>query len=304
MAILKSIVTATTSAPLARLLQVCFYALALLWLGGVFAAAAALAMYAPVSDLQLWGVLLAAIVIAALGVTVLSLWADLYGQRGRDIQAQAIFDALHRRETPPPYTLYLRPFLSTGAFSEIGAGASVAGMPLAGLGGAEIELEAQIEAAVRPLGKLVALGQPLEHIGAGRVLVDEQDWKGAIRLLMTQAKLIIMLPSSRQGTLEEIEMILGSDLIERTVFIDPPNLARKARFDHAADWKQVREAFETRGYAIPADSRAGLLLFFGRERAPQFKERLDIDADDRIERLFRRVIKVRTSTATNVAEAA
>ncbi len=302
MAILKTIVSMTASAMLARALQVIFYVLSLLWLAGAGAGAAALAMYAPLPDLQLWGVLLSALLIAAAGVTVLSLTADLYGQRTRDIRAQAIFAALQHGKAPPPYTLYLRPFLSTGAFSEISPG--VAGMPLSGLGGAEIELEAQIESAVRPLGRMVALGLPLEHIGAGRILVDEADWKGAIRLLMKQAKLIIMLPSSRQGTLEEIDMVLGSDLIERTVFIDPPNLARKARFDHAADWKQVREAFEARGYSIPADSRAGLLMFFGHERAPRFKERLDIDADDRIARLFRRVIKHRTSATTNVAEAA
>jgi len=304
MAILRIIVSATTSAMLARALQVIFYAFALLWLAGAFAGAAVVAMGASLTDLQLWGMLLGAILIAALGVTILSFWADLYGQRTRDLRAKAIFDALTRGETPPPYTLYLRPFLSTGAFSEIGAGASVVGMPLSGLGGAEVELEAQIEGAVRPLGRMVALGQPLEHNGAGRILVGETEWQSAIRLLMTQAKLIIMLPSSRQGTLEEIDMILGSELIERTVFIDPPNLARKHRFDHVADWKLVREAFEARGYTIPKDSHAGLLMFFGQERAPRFKERLDIDADDRIARLFRRVIKVRTSAKTNVAEAA
>jgi hypothetical protein len=289
-AILKSIVARTASAPAARALEVVLYAASAAWLGAAFLIAAAIPAATPLSNLLVALTLLSLLVAAAVGVTFLARWAELYGQRARDLHAQAVFTALQAGQTAPAYCLYLRPFASTGAFSETG-GAMITGLGFGGLAGEEVELEAQMERAVRPLGPLIALGQPLEHVGAGRILVGEDEWRAAIKDLMAQARLIVMLPSSREGTRAEIEMILDSNLIERTVFIDPPNIARSRTYDHSAEWKHVREAFASRGFDMPRDSRVGALMFFGGERVPRFRERLDIDAEDRIERLFRRVIK-------------
>lgn len=295
MAALKAIVRLARGPRWARLLQAVAYVAAVVWLLGVFVVAARVTAASTYSELPMV-VLFGAIVIAAIGASVFSALGDLFGQHARDLGAQSTYDAIIQGRTPPRYTLYLRPFAATGAFSQVSMGVPMSGA-LGALGGAEVELEAQIERAVRPLGPLIALGQPLEHVGAGRILVDETGWREAIRLLMRHAELIVMLPSSRAGTLHEIEMIIDSDLIERTVLVDPPNIARSKQFDHGSEWAQVREVFASRNFTVPADSRAGLLLFYGKQRAPQLKERLDIDAEDRIERLFRRVIKVRTSPA-------
>lgn len=290
---LKVIASAVPAAPLARALQVVAYGLALLWLAA--AGVAALAWLRQSSQPEAWIVALGGGVLgAATGVAVLASLGDLLGQRARDIHAQRVFEAVSAGRTPPPYTLYLRPFASTGAFSQTELSLA-GGAP--GAFGAEVELEAQMERAVRPLGPLIALGQPLEHIGAGRVLVGDDAWQAAVGQLMQNARLIVMLPSSRPGTLREIEMILDTGLIERTVLIDPPNIARAVQFNHAGEWARVREVFASRNYDVPRDSRAGLLLFFGTARAPKLKERLDIDAEDRIERLFRRVIRDRAAAA-------
>jgi hypothetical protein len=153
-------------------------------------------------------------------------------------------------------------------------------------------LEAQVERATRRLGRLIGLGGQVEHIGAGRVSVDERAWRDAVRTLMEHARLIVMLPGAREGTLEEIEMVLGSDLVRKTVFLDPPNVGARGRFDHAGEWRKVQAVFAAKGFELPDEDRRGALLFYGRERSPILRERLHIDADDHIERLFGRVIKL------------
>lgn len=292
MGVLKSIVSACGSG-LARALEIVFYAATTIWLIGAMYALTTLLMRADLTEMQLIGVLLGAVVTAGIGVSLFSTLAELCGQRVRDLGAAAIYDALRQGREPPPYTLYLRPFASTGVFETTGMGAATAGAggAVSALVGAKIELESQMERAVRPLGQLVALGRPLEHIGAGRLQVEDGQWKEAVRLLMSKARLLIVLPSSRIGTLDEIEMILESGLIERTVVIDPPNISHSKTFDHSAEWKHVQDAFAKRGFEVPTETRLGRLIFYGDARAPKFKERLDIDADDRIERLFRRVIR-------------
>lgn len=286
--VLKKIVGWTRGPILAGLLQAFFYAIATVWLLAVLSGAGWVYLNLDLQEWEQYALLGGGVLIAALGVTLFGTWGELYGQHARDLHARRIFEALRRGDTPPPYAVYLRPFASTGEIEDVGISTPAMGL---GVTGVQIELEEQIERAVRELGALVALGQPLEHIGAGRIPVAESEWRDAIKLILSQARLIIMLPSARAGTLEEVAMLIDTGLINRTVLIDPPNLGRSKKFNQPAEWSQVREAFAGRGFQLPDDSRSGLLLFFGGERAPKFKEKLDIDAEDRIERLFRRVIR-------------
>lgn len=237
------------------------------------------------------------VVVAALAIAAFGELGDLSFQHARDLRAQSIFDALGRGETPPPYVVYLRPFSSTDQIESVAMAAVASGMQGSALGFvmSRYELEQQIERATRHLGPLVCLGQGLEHVGAGRIAVDEASWKEAVLRLCGKAALIVMLPSSRAGTLWEIEHVLASDLVDRTVFIDPPNAAMsdKKRYDQSREWTAVRDAFAAKGFTMPADSRVGRLLFFGAARAPTLLARLDIDAEDNIARFFRSVIRIR-----------
>lgn len=275
---------------LARVLEVVLYLATAAWLIGSLYLLVTLLFSRELSPMETAYATVACVLIASLGGTFLSIFAELCGQHARDRTAKRIYEALAAGTEPPPYTLYLRPFASTGAFESVGMGVGTPGT-VGAMMGAKIELEAQVERAVRPLGPLVALGRPLEHIGAGRIEVGEDNWRQAAQLLMSNARLLVMLPSSRHGTLEEIEMLMDTGLIERTVLIDPPNIERSKDFDHASEWRHVQAAFAKRGFEVPAETRLGRLLFYGDRRAPLFKERLDIDADDRIERIFRRVIR-------------
>jgi hypothetical protein len=242
----------------------------------------------------------AAIIAGACFMALFSRLAELFGQRARDIDAQALLAALRSGEAVAPFTLYLRPFASTGEIDEEELAPLLVGSRTPGLGmiSARYELEHQIERATRKVGPLVALGQPLEHIGAGRIAVDDKTWQEAVRLLTRAAALIIMLPSSRAGTQWEIAHILDGDMMRRTVIIDPPNMPPRAgrRFNQAAEWGQVRAVFAQHGYDMPADSKIGRMLFFGAGHAPVATTRLDIEAEGGIARFFRTVIRAQGAT--------
>lgn len=290
--ILQRFAQATAPNPgVARALEILFYVLVAVALAATCAGVALVAA-APVTDEIRRAVRVGFVIVAGGAViTLISRLAELYGQRARDIDADKIFLGMRGGAEPvEPYSLYLRPFASTDAIAEQGVSATLPGVGVA-FSGERFELEAQVERATRRLGRLIGLGAQGEHIGAGRVTVGEQEWRDAVRTLMQNARLIVMLPSARPGTLEEIDMVLSTDLVRKTVFLDPPNLSARARFDHASEWEAVQAAFTQRGYTLPAEDRRGALLYYGEEKAPALKERLHIDAEDNIERLFGRVIK-------------
>ncbi len=138
---------------------------------------------------------------------------------------------------------------------------------------------------------MIALGAPLEHIGAGRIQVGDNAWREAIALLLKHARLIVVLPSSRAGTLQEIGIILGSALVTRTVMIDPPNLGTTKAYNHAIEWAKVQAAFKEASFYLPDEQRGGSLIFYGDSHEPLLREHLHIDAEDRIERIFNRILK-------------
>lgn len=248
------------------------------------------------SPLSLMGVLVGAIVVGACWIALASSLADLSEQHGRDLEAGELFRRLLAGEAPErPFTLYLRPFATTNEIEQNVLSPMVAGASSSSFSyvSSRYELERQIERATRKVGPLVALGEPLEHIGAGRVKVTDDTWQRAVELLSDHAALIVLLPSSRAGTLWEVERILNSDLVKRTVMIDPPNGEGRwgRKYSQADEWGQVRSAFAKRGFEIPQDSRAGQMIFFGDDTAPVARARLDIDAEGNIAAFFRRVLR-------------
>jgi hypothetical protein len=250
---------------------------------------------AGLSSLTTMAIAISISLIASAAVASFDELSDLSDQRARDIDAQKIFERLQRNEAPPRYAVYLRPFSSTNQIDTVAVSAMMSGIGGSALGFSvtRFELEQQIERATRPLGPLVCLGEGLEHVGAGRLEVSDEAWREAVLSLCAKAALIVMLPSSRPGTLWEIEHILDTDAVTRTVFIDPPNsvLSDKRRYDQAGEWRAVRDAFAARGFELPADNKVGRLLFFGPDRKPQMTALLDIDAEDNIRKFFRSVIQ-------------
>jgi hypothetical protein len=229
--------------------------------------------------------------------------AELSGQHARDLEAQDLLARLKRGEQPGrPFTLYLRPFQTTDQIAKEDVAPQFAAMRGSAFSftSQRYELEQQIEHATRRIGPLVALGQPMEHVGAGRILVGDTEWRDAVELLTQAASLIVLLPSSRPGTRWEVERILDSDLVHKTVMIDPPNEPerRGRRYRQEAEWGQVRAAFASRGYEMPSDSHTGAMVFFGVGRHPAEIVRLDMEAEESIAAFFRRILRPGAASPT------
>ena len=198
------------------------------------------------------------------------------GQRGRDLAAGRIWAALKIGRPPPePFTLYLRPFASTDNVSTevdrfIRMRPVAGGPAVLALGSDRLEFEAEVEQALRPIGPLVALGQPLEHIGAGRIRVSDDEWQRAVEQLMDDAALIVLLPSSRPGTTWEVKTLLKAGRLAKTIVVDPPDHLKdtKRGYDPVAEWREVRRSFAVEGYQLPPSDPDGLLLYFGAARTP------------------------------------
>jgi hypothetical protein len=210
-------------------------------------------------------------------------------QRLDDLAAAALFARIVAGDIPEePYVLYLRPFASTDAvksFIRINYKTTIT-----------VELEDELSTAVRPIGRLVALGESLEHFGAGRIASSEAAWQDAAIRLIRHAALILVVPSTRPGTLWEIEYLLTNGHMNKTVFLDVPNIrVASSHFAQQAEWAGVGVLVAASGYQWPADNPEGALIFFGAATAPQLVEPLKLgqtlplrEAVDRIRALVER----------------
>lgn len=273
-----------------------------------FLAAAGGAATALASDALAGGVAGAAIAVGAIALaagaaTLFCRLGDLGGQRARDAYAQSVADALFEGGEPRPFTLYLRPFASTDLFDArafaalpLGVGAEAGGMFVAPR--ERFEMEGSLARAIDDVAPLVTLGLPLEHIGAGRIPVAEGRWRALVGKLIERADMILLLPSSRDGTLWEVEQILESRAVGKTVVVDPPkSLATGVGYDHEAEWEHLRAVFAERGFALQPNHHDGALVFFGDDRAPRDQIRLDIANVSRLRRFLRRAAAARGAAA-------
>ena len=150
-------------------------------------------------------------------------------QRRRQVIRDDLAAAADRLHANGRYVLYLRPFTSTAkisillkhkvVFQKIPSKRTKTY--------ANIEwgdLETAIAEAVEPLGRLLALGCPGEHIGAGRVLTDDLHWKDEFARLAHGAYRILIVPSTHAGIKWELDRLFSDpDLLSRTILIFPPS---------------------------------------------------------------------------------
>ena len=183
-------------------------------------------------------------------------------QNDNDAIATAILQRL--REDPvapvPEFFLYLRAFETTGRLR----------VPLylrlrkLSVGAARLvtnDVESYVSTAVRRIAPLIALGRPGEAIGAGRIVTDDAAWKGDVLTLMRRARAILLVPSSRPGTLWEIETLQREGLWSKVVFIMPPRT--KGDLDSRERWEEARRAMAAEGLEAPEYQERGLLFEVG-----------------------------------------
>ena len=114
----------------------------------------------------------------------------------RDRRASLILKKLEMGETVE-FPLYLRAFATTGKLLQETDHHSFEARyrPVFD------DMEEALAKAFEETAPMVALGLPGEHIGAGRVATTEESWRDIFVRLALNAKVLLLLPSARPGTL-------------------------------------------------------------------------------------------------------
>ncbi|MER8777013.1 hypothetical protein [Mesorhizobium sp. M0977] len=158
----------------------------------------------------------------------------------------------------------------TDELFEAGAQAAVIS-PSAYLKDPNYRFEMQLVKAMRWSGPVIGLGHPGEALGIGRILTNEDDWKSAAAKLAEMATYIICIPSSRPGTLWEIDYLLHGGFIRKTTFVmpatPPQGLFRRKPFALKDDWARLVIEARNRGVFFPDYQNENLLFCLGPEHS-------------------------------------
>ncbi|MFL5330273.1 MAG: hypothetical protein ACJ8C4_15335 [Gemmataceae bacterium] len=162
------------------------------------------------------------------------------GQRRRDAFAANLLGTLHSGGKPPPFSLYLRSFSTTGKMpveaAEFTNHSFASALQYK-------DLETILAEAIEPHAPLIALGTPGEHFGAGRILTDDAHWAELVYLLANAAETIYLVPSSRKGVVWEVQWLVKDGLIEKTIFLNPPK----------TEWVPIQTAIARAGVRVPPE---------------------------------------------------
>jgi hypothetical protein len=143
------------------------------------------------------------------------------------------------------YGLYLRAFQTTDKLHVNG-----------------IDLETTLAYSLRDMLPIVALGQPGEHLGAGRIETTDEHWQEEILRLMDNARLILIVPSHRPGTVWEILTLREEQYLSKTIFIMPPDRAeiKLEGLPYSALWALAVAELRKHGVKLPEHFKNGLLF--------------------------------------------
>jgi hypothetical protein len=145
-------------------------------------------------------------------------------------------------------------------------------------------LEDTIVEAFRDTMPVVALGKPGETHGVGRILVDDENWQSAASELMPRALLLICVPSSRPESQWELNQIIRTHYLTKTVFIMPPSNWKQLR----GDWDLVEQQLSANGIAIPKYDPEGLLFSFD-AKGQCITETLRLDSSEELQKAITRL---------------
>lgn len=126
----------------------------------------------------------------------------------------------------------------------------------------------------RPVGGLftdqavVAIGQTNEEIGDSNLMVflsDDDRWESMFILAARMARVIIAIPGTSSGLVDELDSLRKNHLLNRTVFLMPPasgllfsGYLHKEGIE--TEWQNAREAWQDRGLFFPEYDKKGKIF--------------------------------------------
>lgn len=161
--------------------------------------------------------------------------------RGKQLTARAQAPGILEDERPP--VVYLRPF----AHDESMAGQVLTSFLTQRLYTGLFSTEEQLAEAVAPLGPLIAIGQPGEHLpkpGAVRAYASDAEWKDVVDRWLSKARLVIFRPGMSEGVWWEMERVFTTVQPERILVL----LVRVKRADYESFAESVQARF---GIVLP-----------------------------------------------------
>jgi len=211
------------------------------------------------------------------------LWAGSWLQNLSHLDTQKSLDRradrIARRGPvkPEPFFLYLRPFDTTNSFVINQGHLNFFSFERWERDGFD-DLERVLSRTLKPTAPLIGLGHPGEHRGAGRVEVTEVEWKDKVADLARAAEFIFAIPSYHEGTLWQLSFISQEKLIEKCIFIMPPNGGPGfvTKLDAAERWKQAEAACSKLGLPLPQHHQGGGFFKYSKEAELCWFENLPI----------------------------
>ena len=165
-------------------------------------------------------ILLAVIAAPLMSIANAAFRADVRrAQRRRESQAAAIKQDVVDGKPVGPYTLYLRPFISTDRLMTQALPATVGAadqLPV------HLDLETVLTRSLRDTAPLIGLGHAEEvDEGVARIVTPDDGWQDVVLALARGAELVVMLPLSRPSTTWELGQIVEKGLLRKTLFVMP-----------------------------------------------------------------------------------
>lgn len=169
-------------------------------------------------------------------------------QEDRDRFAREVHAVVRSGGTPPPFSIYLRPFFTDGELTtNEGFYRSIPMTPaeIADIGQRR-DVERAAAHALEEHAPLVTLGRPEPRLGAGRIATTDEDWFADFQALVRHASRIVIVPIGQPGTLVEIRNIaLDPALLAKTVFVRPASRKRRHfRFGPEGNLKSIRQMWD------------------------------------------------------------
>jgi len=220
------------------------------------------------TDKDSWLQLAQLVLYISTGVLV-GVWYLLYGAFKRRTQLALNDKAALLATSADPFVLYLRPFVTSGRLLVRNSLPNFADRLLLGRWW---DLELALALALEDMMPMVAIGETRHTFGAAKIRVPDSTWKERFLELARSAKLIVMVPSERPGTIWEIESIqYDAALRSKSLFVMPPAQTTLRRllsphrwFSEARIWRRASTYLKDKhGITLPHYDRRGGFFALG-----------------------------------------
>lgn len=215
-------------------------------------------------------------------------------QVSRDKAAERIMTRLrHPVGTPTPrFSLYLRPFDTTGRLASTSVGSDGLGHGHYGniqghSGNIQIDFEAIFASAFPSHRPLIALGTPGTLLsvrpegmwswpispdwglpGTGKVASTDIEWRENFMLLAHHADVIVVVPLEFPGTIWEINWLYRNGMLSKCVFFTPATMHGALSYEKS--WEKITQFFASIDIEIPKYQPFGQIFMLNNNAFYQF----------------------------------